>query len=776
MSPRVVRAFFVLAVIATLLSLVASCGGSPAPGAVPKPDGQLDVGKGAENKAVALEVAPEDDAAIPITSDDAVRGSRLAHATIVVFSDFQCPFCGRVETTLDRLREEYGDDTLRIVFKNNPLSFHEHARLAAEVGQGVLALKGQEAFWRYHAKAFRSEGRMTPAAIRSWASAVGVDGPALEEGLEKKTWAAKIDRDIALASRIGASGTPMSYVNGVLISGAQPFERFKQVVDEEIEKAKSLVERGVARDKVYTRLASANFEAPRDEDDDEPSADAESKIVHKIPVGTSPVRGPATAQVTIIEFSDFQCPYCKRVGETLARVRKEYGDKVRIVWRDMPLHFHPRAEPAAELARAARAQKGDAGFWTVHDLLFQSQPKLDDSDLERIAREAKLDVAKAMSAVKNKSFKKGIDEDIAIGDDFKAVGTPHFFVNGRRLVGAQPFEKFKPLIDEEIAKADALLSQGTPRAALYETMIKDGQGPNEPEKRAIGAAPANAPFRGAANAKVVIQQVSDFECPFCLRVEPTIDALLKAYPGKIKVVWRDKPLPMHQHAALAAEAAREAYAQKGNEGFAKMHKLLFDNQRALERSDLDGYAKSLGLDMTRFARALDTRVHKAAVDADDKATTDAGVNGTPAFFIGPYFLSGAQPLAKFKKLVELALVAPPMPAMPQAAGATTLGIKDVTVGSGTAVKTGDKVKVHYVGTLTDGTEFDQSRKRGQPFSFEVGKGVVIKGWDQGLVGMKVGGKRKLTIPPDLAYGDRGVPGTIPPKSTLLFDIELLAIE
>ncbi|MBX3198854.1 MAG: FKBP-type peptidyl-prolyl cis-trans isomerase [Labilithrix sp.] len=104
-----------------------------------------------------------------------------------------------------------------------------------------------------------------------------------------------------------------------------------------------------------------------------------------------------------------------------------------------------------------------------------------------------------------------------------------------------------------------------------------------------------------------------------------------------------------------------------------------------------------------------------------------------------------------------------------------LGIKDVTVGSGRAVKAGDTVKVHYVGTLTDGTEFDQSRKRGQPFSFKVGSGMVIKGWDQGLVGMKVGGKRRLTIPPDLAYGDRGA-GTIPPKSTLLFDIDLMAVE
>ena len=105
-----------------------------------------------------------------------------------------------------------------------------------------------------------------------------------------------------------------------------------------------------------------------------------------------------------------------------------------------------------------------------------------------------------------------------------------------------------------------------------------------------------------------------------------------------------------------------------------------------------------------------------------------------------------------------------------------LGIKDVVVGKGAEAKTGDNVKVHYVGTLPDGKEFDASKKHGQPFDFELGAGRVIKGWDQGLVGMKVGGRRKLTIPSDLAYGDRGMSTVIPPKSTLLFDIELLSIK
>ena len=157
-------------------------------------------------------------------------------------------------------------------------------------------------------------------------------------------------------------------------------------------------------------------------------------------------------------------------------------------------------------------------------------------------------------------------------------------------------------------------------------------------------------------------EFSDFQCPFCQRVNGTVEQLMKDYDGRVKLVFRHMPLPFHANAHLAAEAATEAYRQKGSAGFFKMHDLLFANQTQLDRASLEGYAGQMGLDVAKFGQSLDAHTHSADVDADAKVATDSGINGTPSFLINGYYLSGAQPYRSFKRLVERALAETGKPA------------------------------------------------------------------------------------------------------------------
>jgi protein-disulfide isomerase len=603
----------------------------------------------------------DEESPVPISSKDPMWGKRDAPVTIVQFSDFQCPFCSKVEPAIDQVKQTYGPDKVRIVWKNKPLSFHPNAKPAAEAAAGVFALKGNDAFWKFHDTAFKNQSALSRASYETWAQAAGVDMVQFKAGLDSHKWAAKVEKDDAVSTQVGVSGTPAALVNGVLVSGAQPFDKFKAVIDQELEKAQAKIKSGTPKNRIYVVMSTENKKnAPPPAADKGEDKKEDTTTVFKVPVGNSPVLGNPNALVTIIEFSDFQCPYCKRVEPTLKAVREKYGDKVRLVWKNEPLPFHPRAEPAAELAMEGQAEKGNKGFWDLHDRLFESQPKIEDADLDKIAQDAGLDLGKVKEARTNHKYKPLIDADNDLADDMQASGTPHFFVNGRRLVGAQPPEKFNAIIDEEIPKAQALLAKGTAPSALYETLIKDGKGAPEIEKKTVALSP-HAPARGNMNAKVTIQEFSDFQCPYCKRAEDSVNEVMKNYGDKIKFVWRNMPLPMHQDAPLAAQAAMEAFKQKGNDGFWKMHDLLYANQPSqqaqdgLKREKLDTYAQQLGLDMDKWKAALDSQSHKAEVDADAKVGNDAGINGTPAFIINGYFINGAQPFSKFRKLIEKAL-------------------------------------------------------------------------------------------------------------------------
>ncbi|MEO8903766.1 MAG: thioredoxin domain-containing protein, partial [Polyangiaceae bacterium] len=569
----------------------------------------------------------------------------------------------RVEPTLKQVRDKYGPTKVRMVWKNNPLPFHPNARPAAEAAMAVFGLKGSEAFWKFHDTAFANQQSLSPENYEKWAVEAGVDKAKFDAALASKKYSAKIDEDMALATKIQANGTPAFRINGVTVSGAQPLEKFTEVIDAQLAEAGKMIASGSKPADVYTTLTNKNQaagSAPAAAAAKPADAEEEDKSVWKVPVlSDDPVRGPKDALVTMVIFSDFQCPFCKRVEETLKTVVQTYGNDLRVVWKDNPLPFHPRAKPCATLARLAYVQKGDKGFWDAHDQLFASNPKLEDEDLKGIAEKVNISWDEVKKDIDSNKFADEFDSSIELGSDLNARGTPHFFINGVRLSGAQPIENFKKIIDEQLAKAKAIVARGIARSKVYDEIMKEGKEPPPPEKKDIAAPDATDPVKGGSNAKVVIQEFSDFQCPFCKRVEPTVQAIEKEYGNKIKIVWRHMPLPFHKNAPMAAEASQEVFAQKGSAAFWTFHDAIFGadgaDEARTDRAALEKQAQAQGINMDKFKAALDGNTHKAKIDADAELGNKAGINGTPAFVINGYYLSGAQPEAAFKKLINRAL-------------------------------------------------------------------------------------------------------------------------
>jgi protein-disulfide isomerase len=391
------------------------------------------------------------------------------------------------------------------------------------------------------------------------------------------------------------------------------------------------------------------------------------KAVYKVELGDSPVKGPADALVTIVESSDFECPFCKRVGPTLKQLEQAFPGKLRFSFKHNPLPFHQRALPAALAAEEARAQKGDAGFWAMHDALFDSAPALDDAALERAGAAAGLDVARLRTALAQKTHEPRIRRDQQLVTGLGATGTPAFFINGRKLSGAQPFENFRVVVEEELRKAEALVAAGTPRAGLYAAVIAKGATaavmlPAAPGQAAPAAPPAppatvyrkvtvrpDDPARGPADAKLTVVLFSDFQCPFCSRVEPTLKELEGAFPGQVRVVWKHQPLPFHPNArpaAMAAEAARE----QGK--FWQMHEKLFANQQQLSAAAYEGWAKELGLDLGKFKASMAASRGEARIAEDQALGRQVGADGTPTMFFNCRQVVGALPIGAMRPIVE----------------------------------------------------------------------------------------------------------------------------
>jgi protein-disulfide isomerase len=169
--------------------------------------------------------------------------------------------------------------------------------------------------------------------------------------------------------------------------------------------------------------------------------------VYSVRIGSSPAKGTEGAKVTIVEFSDFQCPFCRKVGPTLSRLLDDYPENVRIVYKHLPLANHQAARPAARAAVAAGRQ---GKFWEMHDLLFANQQRLDEVTFKEHARQLGLDVVRFESDYASPEVAAEVERDARLAGTLGVTSTPSFFVNGRYIAGAKPYETFKAQVDTEL--------------------------------------------------------------------------------------------------------------------------------------------------------------------------------------------------------------------------------------------------------------------------------------------------------------------------------------
>jgi protein-disulfide isomerase len=336
-------------------------------------------------------------------------------------------------------------------------------------------------------------------------------------------------------------------------------------------------------------------------------------------------------QITVVEFSDFKCPYCSKMVPVMDDLLKSYPGKIRLIVKDFPLDFHPGSELAHEACLAAKAQ---GKYWEMYHLLFANRQHLERSDLSGYARQLHFDMAKFEKALDAHEYRQEIRDSVSEGKALGVTATPTFFIRGQKLEGAQSFdflhERVQAAIEPDLTHQD-----------------KSGQ-----ELKPVEEMMANSPVRGSPDAAVTITEYADFQCPYCASARNSIDQALREYPNRIKLVFKSFPLDFHADSMLAHQAA---FAADKQGKFWEMHDLIFTRQRAMKRDDLFAMAKSLGIDMDRFGKDIESPQIRAQIDAERAEGKRRGVLGTPTFFIDGAPMEGAASIAQFEARIDQSL-------------------------------------------------------------------------------------------------------------------------
>ena len=389
---------------------------------------------------------------VEIPAHAPVWGSEDALVTIVLFDDFECPFCSRLYATYEQLKKDY-DGRIRIAFVNLPLGFHKKAKDAAQL---AAAAHNQGKFWEMYSFLFtRQKDWNHSPDFKAWLEEHKTELPADWETLKKDMESKKIENlvaeDIRTATSLALRGTPASFINGRFVSGALPIDSFKKVIDEELKKAEG---KGLKGDALYREIikdgkkAVAKINGNKAEKEDDPDKVYSIKLT-----GKEAVKGSKNPKVTIIEFSDFQCPYCSKANSTINGIVGKYKNDVKLVYKNLPLGSHKDAKPASVFARAVKNIYGDEKFFKIADILYSRQSEWKgktEEKFEAYSKEVGADWAKVKAEMEKPETAASVSEDIREGGSQNIRSVPVFFVNGKKVSGAKPAEFFESMIESII--------------------------------------------------------------------------------------------------------------------------------------------------------------------------------------------------------------------------------------------------------------------------------------------------------------------------------------
>ncbi len=347
--------------------------------------------------------------------------------------------------------------------------------------------------------------------------------------------------------------------------------------------------------------------------------------------------GQQDALLTVVFFSAFGCSTCAVFKDSPKALLEKYGKKVRVLFKHKVVPApHPDALDASVASLAAKRQ---GKFWQFHDKLFTTGA-IDNFSLEQAAKSLSLNMSQFKKDLKDPTLRGQALTDALTANEVGAHSMPNILVNGLRMRGAKTHENLMAHVAAVLPKAEAQWLRppdagkaGEKVKGFYDRMIASGKsfpqlGARTASFQTINNAAIGPP---AGKAKVEVVVFEDFQCPFCSKVGPSLKSFQARFPKQVRLVFKHLPLrSIHADAQLASEAAAEAQAQGK---FWEYHDLLFANQSALKRSDLDRYGAQLGLDMAKFKTALDDRTRKAAVDADFTEGGRAGASGTPSVYL-----------------------------------------------------------------------------------------------------------------------------------------------